>query len=142
MLTAAKAMATATATFDCVVVVLGWLAGWLTGLRWAVRGMMEGKCRRGRRITEAKKRPWRETETTTYPWFDDARFEALSASCCPSVVIMGFSSFFRFLGAPPLETLDTCCFAFWIAACASVLLPFIVGSVWAEGLVFCDTLRG
>lgn len=52
-------MAMATATFDCgVVVVLDW-TGWLTELRWAVlmRGMMEGKIRRGPvEVVEYRKR--------------------------------------------------------------------------------------
>lgn len=59
-------------------------------------------------------------------------FEALTASCCccPSVVMMGFNSFFRFLFAFPLEAFATC-FAFWIAACL-MCEPFIV---WRGGFV-------
>jgi hypothetical protein len=56
-------------------------------------------------------------------------FEALSASCCdcccPSVVIIGFNSFFLFLFAFPLEALLATCFAFWIAACL-IWDPFMV----------------
>ena len=56
---------------------------------------------------------------------------ACDLSCWPSVVMMGFSSFFRFLLALPLEAFATC-FAFWMAACL-MCEPFMIcagGRCW------------
>ncbi|KAE9365568.1 hypothetical protein N431DRAFT_102006 [Stipitochalara longipes BDJ] len=64
---------------------------------------------------------------------------ACDLSCGPSFVMMGFSSFFRFLLALPLEAFATC-FAFWMAACL-MCEPFMIcagggaGRVWRSGLL-------
>lgn len=66
----------------------------------------------------------------TYPallaGLDVAIAEALSAFCgAPSVVMMGFNSFFLFLLAFPLEAVLATCFAFWMAACL-ICDPFMI----------------
>jgi hypothetical protein len=60
-------------------------------------------------------------------------FEAASASLSgPSVVMMGFNSFLRFLFAFPLETFATC-LAFWMAACL-ICEPFMVETDGGAGV--------
>ena len=73
-----------------------------------------------------------DADEGTYPalaWFDDAIVvAALSAAscCCPSVVMIGFNSFFRFLFAFPLPAFATC-LALLIAACL-ICEPFMIST--------------
>lgn len=62
-------------------------------------------------------------ELQTHPALPPATSPA-SGSWAPSVVMMGFNSFLRFLVALPLEALATC-LAFWMAAWV-ICEPFIV----------------
>jgi hypothetical protein len=62
-------------------------------------------------------------ELQTHPALPPATSPA-SGSWTPSVVMMGFNSFLRFLVALPLEALATC-LAFWMAAWV-ICEPFIV----------------